>query len=1010
MNYRKIIGISLFLVWFVAGCDYVGQDILPNFQLTQEQFDLVSNSDDAGSYTFEFTGNLDLGDALTSGTRLNLSGNGAYSVGENEVIPNMRYDIYFENTDNGMGAWLQFISVDGNYYNRTVLDVTDTATPWSTFSIQDFTASTGFSLGPGDDVPTSFFDLLNGFGVAGLPAYTTISTNENALVVIDGEESRLFTIEADLGALVTSSEFATFFESDEAAQLYPELSQDELAEQIPLMQTLFQDVVVSVDQYVGLDSRAQKRSVTQMTFNLPAVSEDGALVDENFELGLFIDTKYRNIGDPVAIEVPANVVVAGSGSQEVTTDSQDSTTPNPTINQDVVTIETVNSGVQLSDVQATISPPSFDSQAIICSDRSFDTTMSLTFPPIPNPRTEVDVVFAIDVTNSMEDEVSVVQDTITNVATSLQSQDPNVRFALVTFADYPVQESEDPYLLLTDFTQDFGQLQSAANSITNTGGGVDWEESLLLPLHNIASFNWRSDAHRIVILITDSHPRDVDPGADGEFGTADDLSVNQVLSEIHEADLTIIGLQADNIGLSRQFLQELAVLTDGFYRRLQNAGEIQQYVIELVTLATDGTVDLEPVGANFRVVTEGNNWLSLSQDEFEYPLEGGTVDVELTVTPSELISLPDGQYQFVIDIQGGGGTRSYGRFPVTFNYDNVCADVFIPDNLADDGRLCSDIDEVVYWDSPAIFVRSAPTDNPAISEFPTVGQINYVYVNVTNLGPLDAPDVTLEVFANDEQFKEVFDDTWVSLGTLIEPSLTANQSTILGPFEWVPTQPHVTLRAVVRTEEDGTFEDINDVACENNIAVQSRIPMVLDNASYGEGVIGGNRSISLNATLTYASLDLVVGVDRLAGDDSYVALDMDNTTYQNWSTQAQDIRNGRVLPSGRIQSTRSNSLMVIEEMVSSSDTFQADVNLLVVSSLDGSSGVLPIGLQAQDRIITGSSVYYVQDDSAIPNLEASPTIQPLQQDEAVGYPYLTPVVIAGLLVLILVGIYLNRMR
>lgn len=113
----------------------------------------------------------------------------------------------------------------------------------------------------------------------------------------------------------------------------------------------------------------------------------------------------------------------------------------------------------------------------------------------------VDLVFVLDVTGSMANEISAVRDNITAFASDLENRGINYRLGMVTFRD----EVAEQY----PFTDDVAQFREYVAAQQAIGGG-DGPENSLDALYDAADYPFRNTAQRIAIWITDNkyHERD----------------------------------------------------------------------------------------------------------------------------------------------------------------------------------------------------------------------------------------------------------------------------------------------------------------------------------------------------------------------------------------------------------------------------------------------------------------------------------------------------------------------
>src|SRR5271156_2930550 len=125
----------------------------------------------------------------------------------------------------------------------------------------------------------------------------------------------------------------------------------------------------------------------------------------------------------------------------------------------------------------------------------------------------VDIVFVLDVTESMQPYIDAVKQNIISFAQDLASNNRDYRLGLVTFEDYVVSKYADcncPYQQkmtsnVSEFTGWVGTLHA--------GGGGDIPEDQLDALSYAASFPFRPEAQGIIILITDAPPHHAGDGS-----------------------------------------------------------------------------------------------------------------------------------------------------------------------------------------------------------------------------------------------------------------------------------------------------------------------------------------------------------------------------------------------------------------------------------------------------------------------------------------------------------------
>ncbi|HEY2525630.1 MAG TPA: FHA domain-containing protein [Candidatus Binataceae bacterium] len=118
----------------------------------------------------------------------------------------------------------------------------------------------------------------------------------------------------------------------------------------------------------------------------------------------------------------------------------------------------------------------------------------------------VDIVFVMDVTESMQPYIDAIKQNIVNFAHDLASNNRDYRLGLVTFEDYVVSKYADCNCSYQKtMTSDVNQFISWIGTLHASGGG-DIPEDQLDALAYAASFPFRPQAQGIIIIVTDAPP------------------------------------------------------------------------------------------------------------------------------------------------------------------------------------------------------------------------------------------------------------------------------------------------------------------------------------------------------------------------------------------------------------------------------------------------------------------------------------------------------------------------
>ena len=116
----------------------------------------------------------------------------------------------------------------------------------------------------------------------------------------------------------------------------------------------------------------------------------------------------------------------------------------------------------------------------------------------------LDVLFLLDSTGSMEDEIQQIKTTLQSIAKRVSNlpANPDLRFGMVSYRD-----RDDTYLTrLHDFDGNVERFQRTIRGVEASGGG-DYPESLNQALHEaVNDASWRENAIRLTFLIADAPP------------------------------------------------------------------------------------------------------------------------------------------------------------------------------------------------------------------------------------------------------------------------------------------------------------------------------------------------------------------------------------------------------------------------------------------------------------------------------------------------------------------------
>lgn len=114
---------------------------------------------------------------------------------------------------------------------------------------------------------------------------------------------------------------------------------------------------------------------------------------------------------------------------------------------------------------------------------------------------KTDLVFLIDNTGSMDDDIDNIKKSVTSIIDKL-AEKPDVRLAIASYGD----KNEDPgiWFQQMEFTTDFSQAKTFVNGIQLTGGGDDPESVFDGAARMMDELKWRKDSKKMILLLGDA--------------------------------------------------------------------------------------------------------------------------------------------------------------------------------------------------------------------------------------------------------------------------------------------------------------------------------------------------------------------------------------------------------------------------------------------------------------------------------------------------------------------------
>lgn len=191
----------------------------------------------------------------------------------------------------------------------------------------------------------------------------------------------------------------------------------------------------------------------------------------------------------------------------------------------------------------------------------------------------IDVVFVVDATGSMRDDIDSVRANIDRIVDSVKRHSSKARFALVTYKDDPKYggDSDDyPSRLEQDFTTNASDIKSKLKALRVTGGG-DNPELVYNGLNTALGLNWAHGVKKVALVFGDAPAKDPEP--------ASHLTGGDIIKRAHDVDPVEI-YPIDTGELVDEGLKKVAEETSGKIYRANNTEEI----VKSITSALDSSL------------------------------------------------------------------------------------------------------------------------------------------------------------------------------------------------------------------------------------------------------------------------------------------------------------------------------------------------------------------------------------------------------------------------------------
>jgi uncharacterized protein YegL len=212
--------------------------------------------------------------------------------------------------------------------------------------------------------------------------------------------------------------------------------------------------------------------------------------------------------------------------------------------------------------------------------------------------------------------------------------------------------------------------------------------------------------------------------------------------------------------------------------------------------------------------------------------------------------------------------------------------VMCKDHATDNGSVPSNPNGEVWWASPDIWVRNN-RDGGLTHQNPIIGQTNYVYMRVRNIGDTTVSNITVHLYDSPGASNLRWPDDWVpEIGTATIASLSAGQETVVS-VAWTPVvEGHYCFLARIAAPDDRiTFDGW--VPFDNNIC--QRNVQIISSGVSTTGVKTGNR----NRGSGYGSV-IIKSNNIPTGAGAKVTF-TDPAMFQRWQQAGGTVTGGQVI-------------------------------------------------------------------------------------------------------------------
>lgn len=157
--------------------------------------------------------------------------------------------------------------------------------------------------------------------------------------------------------------------------------------------------------------------------------------------------------------------------------------------------------------------------------------------PTGKESNKVDIVFIIDATGSMSNEINAVKNNIASFSENLIDSGLDIRFCIIDYRDITIS-GEDTNVHTVSGSHWMNDIDAVVNTLSSisVSGGGDTPETVIDPLGYVADnslMSWRSDAYRFAFVLTDANHKTANNyGYNNLNEVADKLAEMEVVTSV----------------------------------------------------------------------------------------------------------------------------------------------------------------------------------------------------------------------------------------------------------------------------------------------------------------------------------------------------------------------------------------------------------------------------------------------------------------------------------------------